>query len=489
MRLLLVSLLVAFFAFNSYAQKFQVKWGPEYKKEGGLFSADYLLGSDDKYFYALSNPGPKANLQKFDFTCKLISAAPINLDLGKGKTSVTDMLRAGARTYLMLRNRDKKADVMTYFNTELKNGKFNTAIKNFYAMPLDYVMLSDNFKVSENGEYIAALATSKGKNKEEVLKAVVFDNSFKIIWESTFPLKISDRNIYIEQYIVDNKGTIYVSGKQYDSGEAFKKGLPKYKFTVFKLNQGDKTETVVTLDGDKAPWDSGLFPSPDGGVYVGGFYTKTTTSKGSADGVFIAEVANGKSKANAYAFTEEFLEGLQTKKQDKKDEGITSFNIDYLVKLPDGSLSFIAEKYFVTVHTYSNGKTTTTYYVYHSNEIVVPRFSPEGKLVSMDKVDKVFSSRSPMVVSYSFFIKDNSIVLVYNDFKTRDERKSSGKGRAIYTDISYIPGNGSVKTENIFTSKDVEKYYIPSASLDLGNGKHIVKAIKGKTYVYGIITL
>ncbi len=486
---LILSLVLMISTLATYAQKFQIKWGPEYKKEGGLFSWDYLLGSDDKYFYALSDPRGKPNVQKFDFNCKLISAAPMQLDLGKGKTAVTDMIKAGTKTYIMLTNRDKKAGVINYFHTQMKNGKFSASVKNFFALALDYSFIESSFDVSPNGNYIAGVATSRGKNKEEVLKVIVFDNDLKISWEKTFPLKISDRRIYIQQSIVDDNGAVFVSAKHYDSDEAYKKGLPRYKYVVYKLADGEKVETEVDLGDDKAPWDAGLFPAAEGGVYVGGFYSKTSTSRGSADGVFIATVTGGKSKANAYPFTAEFLQGLQTKKQEKKDEGITRFDIDYLVKLPDGTLTFIAEKYYITTHTVSNGKTTTTYYVYHSEEIVAPRFSGEGKLLSMDKVDKVFSSKSPLVVSYSFFVKDNSIVLVYNDFKTREERKAAGKGRAIYTDISYISGTGTVKTENIFTSKDVEKYYIPRASLDLGNGKHIVKVIKGKTYSYGIITL
>lgn len=490
-----------------YSQKFQVKWGPEYKKEGGMFSADFLLGSDDKYFYVLSDPRGKANLLKFDFTCKLVSTSPVSFETGKTKATVSGLLRMGKKNYIILVARDKKADVINYYYTELVNGKINAGIKNFYAVPFKFnfgaalsaaygfssVDASDasDFERSPSGNYAAILGTQITSNKDEIVKVSVLDDQLKISWEKTFPLPVSDRNIYIEQFIVNDKGEVYLSAKQWDSKESYKKGIPKYKYKVYKFTEGGMKETDITLNGDKAPWDAGLFPAPEGGVYLGGFFTKTSTPKGSADGVFFSRVDEaGKVKSNAYDFTKEFLEGLQTKKQEKKDQGITSFAIDYLVRLPDGSFSFIAEKFYVTTvtTTSSNGSTQTTY-IYHSNEIVIPRFSAEGELISMAKIDKTFSAKnSSITTSYSFFIKDNSVVLVYNDFKTREERKEAGKGRAIYTDISYVDPSGKVVTDNIFTSKDVEKYYIPGASLDLGNGKSIVKAIKGKTYVYGIIT-
>ncbi len=56
MRILFLSMALLCASLSSFAQKFQVKWGLEYKKEGGMFSRDFLLGSDGKYFYVLSDP-------------------------------------------------------------------------------------------------------------------------------------------------------------------------------------------------------------------------------------------------------------------------------------------------------------------------------------------------------------------------------------------------------------------------------------------------
>lgn len=512
MRLTLLSLLMTLCTINAVAQKFEIKWGQEYKKEGGMFSRDYLLGSDSKYFYVLSDPRGKSKVLKFDFNCNQLSATPISFSTGsKEKAEVGGMLTMKDKTYLILASRNKKADVVTFYYTELKNGTFSPTVKSFYSIPFSFnfgaslaigygfgsldATDSRDFESSPNGNYIAIAGSGFGVNKSEVLKIAVLDENLKLAWEKTFPLKISDRNVYIEQYVVNDKGEVFLAAKQWESKESYKKGIPKYDYKVYKFTASGMEEITVKLDGDKAPWDTGLFPTPEGGINIGGFYTKTSTPKGSADGVFFSIIdESNKVTSNAYPFKEEFLVGLQSKAADKKDQGIRKFQIDYLVRFTDGTYSFIAEKYYVTSYTTTsstgNSTTTSTTFVYHSDEIIVPRFSATGELLSMDKVDKTFSYRNtPIVTSYSFFIKDNSIVLVYNDFKTRDERKEAGKGRAIYTDISYIPGDGSVKTENIFTSKDVEKYYIPGASLDLGNGKHIIKAIKGKNYSYGIITL
>lgn len=488
MKPLPIILIAALCTLNTYAKKFEIKWGPEYKKEGGHFAYDILLGSDENYFYALSNVGPKAKLQKFDFNCKLVEAVPLNIDLENGNTSISSFFTLSVKKFLLLTNRDKTTGIYSYYQADLNDWKLNGEKKNFYSMSISSEFSSLRFTRSPNREYIAGVGFRRGKYKEETVKVVLFDTDLKVLWEKDFNLGEVNRHLVIEQIVLDMEGSLYISAKHYENEEEYKKGLPKYSFSVYKLQENGKSETVLNLGDEKAPWDSGLFTADDKKLFVTGFYTKTTTSRGSADGVFIAILEDGKFKTNQYPFTEEFLEGLQTKKADKKDAGIYSFDVEYLLTLPNGDLTFIAEENFTTTSTQTINGSTSSFTIYHTNDIVMPRFNREGQLVSLDKVEKRYFSKDSETTSYSYLAKDNTIVLVFNDFKSKDPGKDSDEG-GIFTNIAFIPGNGTVEMDNIFNIDDTKKFFIPYASLSLEGDRLVVRAMKRKSYMYGILTL
>ena len=70
-------------------------------------------------------------------------------------------------------------------------------------------------------------------------------------------------------------------------------------------------------------------------------------------------------------FDNAFLEDLVRKKDIKKDRGLpTSYNIEHLLSFADGSIGFIAEKYYITTSTTTDSDgNMRTRYTYHSDEI------------------------------------------------------------------------------------------------------------------------
>lgn len=489
------------------AQTFEVNWGPEYKKSGGMFNREYMLGADGKYFYVFSNPGGKAKILKFDYSASFISEETVETKVNKISAEAKGVIQTSTGNYVNFVLHSRKAGVVSFYYAKLVNGSVESELTEFYSLPTSYhygsrviypfrggsndASESADYVVSPNKKYVAIVGSEVASGAQENVKVAVFNDELKLVWEKSYSIQISERNLAIEQFVVNDNGEVIMTAREYLSKEDRKKGTPKYKYLLFYLSKDGSKKHEIELDGDRVPWDTGIFPSDGNGAYIGGFYTSSTSSRYSADGVFFVSLVDGNIIAKTYPFTDEFLDGLQTRKQEKKGEGISSFQIDNMVRFADGSFSFIAEKYYITVHTVTsyNGKTTTTttYTVYHSDELVIPRFSADGELLGINKVEKSFASRGRLLTSYSFFFNKDRIALVYSDYKTREERKELGKGRALYTDIAYIKGADDVEIENLFTTSETDMYYVPSQCLALNNGTHVVKVLKRKKYMYGII--
>lgn len=57
------------------------------------------------------------------------------------------------------------------------------------------------------------------------------------------------------------------------------------------------------------------------------------------------------------------------------------------------------------------------YTLYHSGDFIIPPFSKEGELKSLERVEKDYSSKNVWAVSYKYASLNNKIYLVYNDHK------------------------------------------------------------------------
>jgi len=243
---------------------------------------------------------------------------------------------------------------------------------------------------------------------------------------------------------------------------------------------------------DKEVADAGLFlPSGAKNVYLGGLYS-TTEQKG-LHGVFMTTInpATGTINSKTHAFTPEFLDGITSKREKKKGGLSAQFRIKDFITFADGSLSFIAEESYTMYSFDANGSVSSSRS--HSDEIIIPRFSKDGALLNIEKIDKKFNSISPGECSYSFIPYNGETYLIYNDAKKRKEKKSvKGKGMkkgSRYTDLCIIGEDGKIrKQKTLFTDGVTDSFYQPWLSF-FADDKIIIGTTKRKKYKFGTLRL
>ncbi|MCB0540712.1 MAG: hypothetical protein R2836_03085 [Chitinophagales bacterium] len=515
MRILITGILLFVFGLSNliFAQDYKVNWGPTYKKDGGMFARFYLVGGDKDNYYLLMRPKKNNTLLQYNYDHKLMKTTEVSFTHGKEYLNPQEFIETKSGTYAYMPYFDKKAKEYIIYTSKFENGKFGSLEKSysqqfkveykfFYygiAMVLNGYTDNDNkgYQISENREYVAFASSfsSKDKKKADEMGIVVLNDKMEKVWEKKQDFPYKDNDVDIQQVIVSNSGVVYFSARVWKERGEREKGVPNYDFKVFRITKDDMKEYNIDLGSDKAAQESGLFISKaEDEVFLGGFFTNKQKNSG-VNGTFVTKVniKSGESTNKINDFDAAFLEGLIKEKQIKKGKGVSeSFDIDHLITFADGTFSFIAEKYYITVHyTYSNGQ-TRTYYVYHSDEIIIPRFDKEGTLLSTNKIDKIYSSTSPYTTSYTYAAHNGKIYLMYNDRKTREERKESdvaGGKNSRFTDLTVLDNTGNIEYQKtLFSNKEIETEFVPSYSMQIGD-KLILGGLRGKGYQFGTLNL
>ena len=460
-------------------------------------------------------------LLKYDLNHKLIANKSLNLKYKDEKIYLDKIIKTQNGTFGYMFDYNKKQKKWQIFSSRFNEGKFSRP-RLTYSHPYKHsVMLglgifggggnADNTNemvVSMDDSHVgySNVISSKDKKEPEKIAVAVFDADMKKVWSKMQKFKYTDKKIVIAQTVVSNDGVIYLLGKLFTKKKQKAKGLPRFDFKLFRITKESMDEFDIKLGKPNiAPTDAGLFfPGDNTSEFIiSGFYTDAEKRSG-LKGMFFSTGDNSKGIDNVqiHDFDDEFLMGIASKKDIEKDRGLkTSFNIENLLSFSDGTVGFIAEQFFITTSTTrdSRGNTRTTY-TYHTNSLIIPRFTMDGELVSLQKIPKTFRSQSMANVSYTFALANNKTYLIFNDMKTRKERKDmkkedggkKKKARYIYTDLIVLNNNGEIEyNETLFNSKELGLLFVPFMS-DFDGDKFLIGALRGtagKKYSFGVLDL
>lgn len=520
--LIVVIGLTFLFSLPVFSQDYKIDWGPSYKREGGIWASNNIIGVYGNHYYTLNKSRKSSTLLKFDMKHKLISTKSVERKFKGEKISFDNFIDTKNGTYAYMK--------------QLKNGTWRVLISKFdgndfgeikevfsHDFEMKYVSLYgfginqdaiNKLVVSMNEKYVAytnTLSMKEKNGKEEKTVVAVFDENMKLVWNKEQSFGYKDKKMVIQQTVVDGNGVVYVLASVSDKARKLvpdigkgkknkvdekSKNLPKFHYSIFRITDDDFKEFKIELDDSElAPIDIAMY-FPEKGkdeMIVSGFYTDSER-KSSIKGMFYVSGnnENGIENVQISPFEDEFLEDIVSKRSLEKDRGLSStYRIDDFIHFSDGSLGFIAEQYYVSVHTYtdSQGRTRTSH-TYHSNTILIPRFSKDGELLNVQKIKKGFSSSSSWEASYSIAVANDKIYLVFNDFKSKDERKEmKGKRRWRYTDLVVMNLDGEIEfNETLFNSNEIDLTFVPFMS-DYSGNTLIIGSVGRKKYAFGTIKL
>ncbi|MEL7533815.1 MAG: hypothetical protein AAFN10_21050 [Bacteroidota bacterium] len=510
-KIVLLALVIIFCSGDIKSQnEYSVDWGPEYQKTKGVFSTLKLIEMDDEYYYLLFDNRKSTSIGKFNHQHKLIATkkAPFNYSQHNSNLNKIIHTKNGTFGYLSsIKDKQWKLYVSRFDQGNFKKLRLIHSHPYRRELTVGLGWISTEGTVDNANELVISrdsnrvaftniIATGDRRNREESFDIAVFDADFKLLWKRIQKLPYQDKDLKITQTVISNEGTIYVLGKLRDRKKN-SKGLPSYDFKIFQITETDVNEFDLRIGESIAPTDVRLyFPSASSSeILISGFYTDAQRKSG-LKGVFFANGTKeeGVEHIEIHDFEKEFLEGMISDRQLKKDKGLeNNYDFGSLLYFKDGSLGFIAENRYVTQYTsYQNGQSRTRY-IYSSEDLVIVHFSKEGELLSLQKVPKYYSTPGGWdMVTYSLALYNDKVYLVFNDNKTYSERKELGtKSGSIYTDLAVIDENGQLEYhKNLFNNKDIELYYIPTISAFI-DGKLLIGAMKALTpdYRMGIVNL
>ncbi len=259
-----------------------------------------------------------------------------------------------------------------------------------------------------------------------------YDNGLKLVGGKTHTMPYTEAKMDELGFTVDSRGNTYLLAKVYEGEKKRVKddeGFVLYTLEMIKFDVATQEMTkskLVLPERHIASID--LKETNDQQMLAVGYFANGSRKEIGVDGVFFAKVnaAGELTNMKSYEIPLEILNQNATKrelknnkkKEEKDGKGAQLANLLYddIEIYPDGSMLIVGEQFHVVVHTVSNGKTTSTYYTYHYDDILATRIAADGSLLWMKRLPK--EQRGGAAVggmSYKLIRTNNSFYFLYLD--------------------------------------------------------------------------
>lgn len=332
--------------------------------------------------------------------------------------------------------------------------------------------------------YSLAPEERNDKLNKEIVGLQVFDEDLNKIWAEEVKMPYSEAVMDNLSYTLSDDGKVYILAKVYENDDRKEVGkdkkAPSYHFEVLVYQKGSKTPKIIEIKIDtNFPTEAFIYEDNDHTIIVAGFYTKNVKSY-AIEGAYLVRLDLEKGKTiklndGYYEIPTDIIksytsdrEKRKIEKKEEKDED-NDIGVRYLqirkiyYGLEGGSTKILAEQYHVVSHTHYNGKTTSTTYSTHAEDIFVFSIDKNGKLEFVSKIPKAQHSGDALGAGLSFnsMVTGNTLHIFFIDNlknfnlapTAAPYRHLNGKG-GFLTAVN-IDGKGVVKKFNL---GEIERY-------------------------------
>jgi len=344
---------------------------------------------------------------------------------------------------------------------------FETTVENKQSLFGSRRNHNTSFALSPNGNYYAIATDNIRKNKNSYTLRVFDSETGNLIYTKTYQ-ESQKRTFEHNDLYIDDDTNVYSLGKLFLNSKSSNKKLngdAHYQFVLNKITKDGVTELLLDLNDEHI--QSLSISQTNNQLNLLGFYSELYVGriKGGCNFVIDTDNFSVKSKKTLSLPKQvyEDLYGYRTaERKNKKKKELRNFEIDYVLTDSKGGTFLIAEEFYITQQYVQTG-TTGGYYttVYHYDDILILKFSPNGDL---DWGRSVFKrSKEP---SYNAFIKDDQLHIILNSGKNLNEKndgrtkvsKSFFESSSLY-DFEYA-ANGDVSYNKIQDNRGNE-FYLP----------------------------
>ncbi|WP_308993600.1 hypothetical protein QLS71_018055 [Mariniflexile litorale] len=320
------------------------------------------------------------------------------------------------------------------------------------------------FAMSPNGAFFVVSTDDIKKNSNSYTVRVYNTKDLNLVYTKTYQENI-EKFYEPNDLSIDDSGNVYALGKLFLEGRSQKKGgKANYDFVLNKLTASTYKTTKVEFSKNQHI-SSLIITNQNNQIRLIGFYSEENV-RGIKGALFFNVDSESMviSESKSFNLPESVYKDLYTeaKADRKKDDELSNFYVDYIIKDKLGNTYILAEEFFVTQVYVSNGMGGGYMQtVYHYNTVLVLKLNSNGDLEWGRSIFK-----RDVFPSYNAFLKDGELHVILNSGKKltdkEDGRIKVSKGwfesTSLY-DIVYN-ANGDVTYNKIQENKN-NTYYLP----------------------------
>lgn len=324
----------------------------------------------------------------------------------------------------------------------------------------------------------------------------VLDADLKTVWKRSLSLR-DNPDIDIQDVQVDERGFVtLITRIYYEKGEndaAAQKFF--YRIYEFGPSESDYLSYDLKLLPDQYVSDIRVFHDANDNLMINGFYSLKSANK--IRGFFSRSLSAGGLKETASISQDLpqsfFTEFLGNKKGSKATE-ISELHIRQIYPQGDGSVTFIAERYFIDVVNNNGGgmgsigqmANQTFNYIYE--DIMVFNLKQNGQMNWCRKVPKYQTTVNDGAFFNSFCStsRNGNIYLMYNAHRDDPDNQMSNTRRCTAY-LSRVDAQGNLTTEKLFNAKEEEVTMSPRFHLERADGSIFIHNIRGTNFRFANI--
>ncbi len=518
MRLIFLTLIATFWAFNAYSQSIENVDLGQIQDLPDETSYQQAIGYDsDAYYFIRSDHKIGLNRNHVwlegvsSLTNKIEKSNEVSLPTVSGvKTEYETMFYKKNKFILFSSARDKNQNKLILYVSYLKSdGSLKNKPKQVAYVPLSNapedgfnIFLSDN----EKSIVIESHKTMKKYNNDK-FNVVVLDFDLQEVFKGSVVLeqKYNNRDVEILQKVYNKSNFIFLARAEVLSRRRSTKGT-EYSYVVFVYNTQNKSlhEFAVTMPKFKVA-DAKFTIDNEGNIVVGGFVRgRSVRFANEKQGMFfkrynpntLKAVPDLDLKSFYLKFPRSFIPELEKAEYGETKDIKYAYRVKSVESLANGGYIILAEQQWVDgrVVVEAGNKSEMGIEYYHYNNIMAGGISKKGKFEWIKIYPKVQNTTNDhgYYSSYKVIQVQNKLKLLYNDheknlhsgelkkikeFKNNVRTRPSGKA-AVYT----IYMDGSYERDPLFKVADNDFIFIPHTlgknTVEWGVGLYTKKGVK-----------
>lgn len=508
------------FAFSP-VKDVTIKWGPELEgsRRGSISS---ILGYDDSGYYIQGYDKRDIVIQKIN--TKLNNVGEYKFVEKDPETKIKYEYEGcqyfNDKLIVFKSNTDKGDKIRELFYQEINKSTLKATGKTIKITELTYLSSRDKgyFGIittkkaeveDKDAKLMIAIGIPTEKKENEQFTIIMCDNSLNTIWKKNFQIPYANELFNRKQFTCDKNGNAYVLGKLYkEKVMENKRGKQNFSYHLlaYTNNGENKVDYEIKLE-DKFITDISFSINDNGDIVAGGFYSKKGNF--SVDGAYYL-VLNGQTKeiknSSFKEFDIDFITQGMTEREEKKarkkeekgkDQELFEYDLHDLVKRSDGGIILIGEQFFIQATTVFNGKTTTTIYTYHYNNIIIVNIDNAGKIDWAQTISKrqVSSSDFGYYSSFALAVTDNKLRFIYNDSRENLKPKKQGyiknytfRDKDGIVTLATIDKDGKITLEALINDADIEVGIRPKVCNQINDNEILLFGEKRKKDQFAIVS-